>query len=84
MKDIHKQDYAELAELVRTHTLEELRSIVNITSEDDEYIDFNFKSLVATISKYEPQYLTGWCDLWDEDDIWEDSQQMGERVMLKH
>lgn len=83
IKDIHKADYAELVNLVSAHTYLELREILDITSEDDEWVDFNFKSLVATISKSQPPYLTGWCDLWDSEGNWIDSQQMGQKVIIK-
>lgn len=83
----HRNDYAELVKLVSHTPFIQLRGILKITQEDSDWMDFNFKSLVATIYKGEQPkniYLTGFCDLWDEDGSWIDSIQMGEKVAIKY
>ena len=85
--DQNRKDYAELVELIKRHSYQELREILEITQEDDDFIDFHFKSLIATIYKGGNTfgfYLTGWCDLELGNNRWLDHQQMGNKVMIKY
>ena len=83
----HLQDYAELVELARNNNFVELRKILEesheITQEDYFYTDIFYKSIIATISRDNPPYLTGNCYLLYEDGTWEEDVILGEPVSLQ-
>ena len=78
----HLQDYAELVELVESSNLVEFKKQVTITNEDDEYIDFIYRSILATIAKGNGPFLTGLCSLHNEDNSWIDGVYMSKPVDL--
>lgn len=80
--ELHKQDYAELVELVKSSNLVEFKKQVTITNEDDEYIDFIYRSILATIDKGNSPRLTGYCCLHNEDNTWIDGVTMSRPVDL--
>lgn len=59
----HRADYEMLVRMIKGKTIDEIRNIVCVTSEDERWLDFEFKSISASID-ISNGTLCSWCSLW--------------------